>query len=342
MASIARRQFLVAAGSLAALAAVIAPWPNAGVSKAGRKVARVHILLPTRSDDEVTRRVVTEFRDRLAHLGWRDGADIEYTVRYAEEASANYERLAAEAVAAKPDLIFVSYGPFAAVVKAHTAEIPIVFVVSQDPVAQRLVADLAKPGGNATGVSTRSRELVRKRLQLMRELLPSMRRIGVVRLVDVPHAEEALPIFEELTHASAKLGLSLIEVTHQYSEGGAFGPAFAKLGGKGVDAVATVLNWNYRHHREFLQYAAQARLPTVCDATEFVDAGGLMALSAPYAERWIRSAHYASRILHGARPGDLPVEEPTVFELAVNLRTARALGLAIPRSILLRADRIVR
>lgn len=326
---------------LAVLATALAMWPKAGVSKAARKPVRVQILVPTRSDDDVTRRLVTEFKDRLADLGWRDGSDIEYTVQYAEEDRANYGRLASKAIAAKPDLIFVSFGPFAAVVKVYTADIPIVFVISQDPVAQGLVASLAKPGGNATGVSTRSSELVRKRLQLMKELLPSMSKVGVVRLSGLPHAEDDVPLFEELGRAAAKLGLKLIEVRHQYSKGGDFGPTFAKLGGEGVDALATVLNWNYPHHREFLRHAAQARLPTVCDATEFVDSGGLIALSATYVGRWIRSAHYADRILRGAKPADLPIEEPTVFELAVNLKTARALGLTIPRSILLRADRVI-
>ena len=105
--------------------------------------------------------------------------------------------------------------------------------------------------------------------------------------------------------------------------------------------MATVLNWNYPHYREFMRQAEQARLPTVCDATEFVDAGGLMSLAANYEERWIRSAHHASRILHGEKPGDLPVEEPTVFELVVNLGTARALGLELPAAVLLRADRVI-
>jgi putative ABC transport system substrate-binding protein len=342
MGVFARRRFLIAAGGLpAVLACWLAMWPRPGFPTDGRKVARVHVLLPTRAGDDVTGRVMAAFKRRLADLGWRDGANIAYTIRYAGESRANYDRLAREAIAGKPDLIFVSYGPFASVVAAHAVGIPIVFLTSRDPVAQGLVSSLAKPGGNATGVSTRSRELVGKRLQLMQELLPSMSKIGVVRLMDLPRLEGDLPIFDELKQATAQLGLKLIEARHQHGNAGAFGLAFAELRDKGADAVATVLDWNYPNYREFLDQAVAARLPTVCDVTEFVDSGGLISLAANYEERWIRSADHASRILHGASPGDLPVEEPTVFELAVNLKTARALRLTVPRSILLRADRVI-
>jgi putative ABC transport system substrate-binding protein len=326
---------------VAVLAAALAMGPKLAFPRTGRKVARVHMLLPTRADDGVTRRVIAAFKHRLADLGWREGLNIAYTERYAEGSRANYERLARGAVDAKPDLIFVSFGPFASLVTAYVTGIPVVFLTSQDPVALGLVASLARPGGNATGVSTRSRELVGKRLQLMREVLPSMRKIGVVRLVGLPQPGGGLPILDELKGAAAQIEMKVIEVRHQHGNAGAFGPAFAELRDQGVDAVATVLDWNYPHYREFLHQAEQARLPTVCDVTEFVDAGGLISFAANYEERWITSAYYASRILHGAKPGDLPVEEPTVFELAVNLRTARALGLTIPQSISLRADRIV-
>jgi putative ABC transport system substrate-binding protein len=281
------------------------------------------------------------FKRRLGDLGWRNGENIAYTIQYAGDSQANYHRLAREAIAGKPDLIFVSYGPFASVVAAQAVGIPIVFLTSRDPVAQGLVSSLAKPGGNATGVSTRSRELVGKRLQLMQELLPSMRRIGVVRLMGLPNPEADLPIFDELKQAAAQLGMKLIEAKHRRGNAEGFGLAFAELRDKGADAVATVLDWNYPDHRHFLNQAIAARLPTICDVSEFVDSGGLLSLAANYEERWIKSADHASRILHGARPGDLPVEEPTLFELVVNLKTARALRLTVPSSILLRADRVI-
>jgi putative tryptophan/tyrosine transport system substrate-binding protein len=326
---------------LAILTSALAVCPTAGWPQVQRGSARVGVLLPTWEDD-VTKGVLSAFKQRLAELGWREGSNIHYTVRYADGKTANYGPLAAEIVAAKPDLVFVSFAPFVTVVKKHTRDIPIVFVISQDPVAEGLVASLAKPGGNATGVSTRSRELVGKRLELMKEVLPSLSRIGVVRLVGRPTAEDVVPLVEELKAAAARLGLTFIEVNHDYRKAGAFAPAFAQLVAARVDAVAAVLNWNYLHHAEFVKHAVQAQLPTICDAAEFVEAGGLMSLAASYEERWVKSAEYVNRILRGAKAADLPVEEPTVFEFTINLRTASALSLTIPNSILLRANRLIR
>lgn len=163
---------------------------------------------------EATKHVRAAFTARMAELGWREGANIEYTVRYAESDAANYERLAAEMVARKPDLVFVGFGPFAAVVRKQTRDRPIVFAISQDPVGEGLVASLARPGGNATGVSTRSHELVGKRLQLLKEALPSASRIGLVRRIGVPDTSVAVSLYEELKRAAAKLELQLIEVQH--------------------------------------------------------------------------------------------------------------------------------
>ena len=226
-------------------------------------------------------------------------------------------------------------------VKKHTRDIPIVFSISQDPVGEGVVASLARPGGNVTGTSTRNNELIGKRLQLLKELLPSASRIGIVRRVGVSATPEVALIVEDLKRAAAQLGLQLIEVEHQYDRAGEFGPAFAQLLRHRVEAVASVVNWNYLYLREFVQHAMQARLPTICDATEFADAGGLMSLSIDRAERYRKSAEYVDRILRGAKPSDLPVDEPAIFEFVVNLKTAKALGVRIPQSILLRADRVI-
>lgn len=297
------------------------------------------MLLATRA--EVTTHLRAAFISRLAELGWREGVNIEYTVRYALSDPANWDSLAAEMVARKPDLIFVGFGPFAAVVRKHTRDIPIVFSISQDPVGEGVVASLARPGGNVTGTSTRNNELTAKRLQLLKEVLPSAKRIGVVRRVGVTPTPEVALLFEDLKRAAAQLGLQLIEVQHEHSRAGDFGPAFTQLVGKRVEAVVSVVNWNYYHFQEFVRNALKARLPTICDATEFTEAGGLMSLSIDRAERYRKSAEYVNRILRGAKPANLPVEEPTVFEFVLNLKTARALGIKIPQAILLRADRVI-
>ena len=324
---------------LALLACALTAWPRLAVPQPAQKKARVGMLLATNA--EATKHIRAAFTGRLTELGWREGANVEYTLRYAEADPGNYERLAAEMVTRKPDLVFVGFGPFAAVVRKHTKDIPIVFAISQDPVGEGLVASLARPGGNVTGVSTRSQELVGKRLQLLKEALPSVSRIGLVRQIGTPVTSVTVSLHEELKRAAAKLGLQLIEVQHEHRLAGDFGAAFAQLARERVDAVATLVTWNYQNNRAFVRYAAQARLPTICDATEFVEAGGLMSLSVSFVERYRKSADYVNRILRGTKPADLPVEEPTVFELTVNLKTARALGLTIPPSILLRADRVI-
>ena len=148
-------------------------------------------------------------------------------------------------------------------------------------------------------------------------------------------------MIEDLDRTAAQLRLQLIKVEHPYGRAGEFGPAFAELLRIRVDAVATVVSWTYLHLREFMQHAMQARLPTICDATEFAEAGGLISLSIDRAERYRKSAEYVNRILRGAKPSDLPVDEATIFELVVNLRTARSLGIRVPHPILQRADRII-
>jgi putative tryptophan/tyrosine transport system substrate-binding protein len=281
------------------------------------------------------------FTSRLADLGWRDGVNIEYVVRYAQGDPANYEPLSADMVARKPDLIFVGFGPFAAVLRKRTKDIPIVFTISQDPVGDGLVTSLARPGGNVTGTSTRNNELVGKRLQLLKEVLPSTSRIGVVRRVGITYLSEAVRLYEELNRAAALFGMQVIEAQHENARGGDFEAAFMQLVAKRVEVVASVLNWNYVHYGDFSRHALRARLPTICDATEFVEAGCLLSLSIDRAERYRRSAEYVDRILRGARPGDLPVEESTQFELVANLNTAKALGVKIPPSVLVRANRVI-
>jgi hypothetical protein len=239
---------------LAALIPALTVWSCAGLAQVQRSTARIGVLLPTREDD-VTRRVLSAFKRRLADLGWREGSNINYTVRYAEGRAANYGPLAAEAVAARPDLVFVSFAPFVSEVQKRTTDIPIVFMTSHDPVAEGLVASLAKPGGNATGVSTRSRELVAKRLEVMREVVPSFSRLGVVRLVGLPASEGVVPLVEELKDAAARLRLRFIEVDHDYRKAGAFAPAFARL----IAAPATLRQAPRRYVIQGLSEARKCR-----------------------------------------------------------------------------------
>lgn len=333
MSQLGRRQVLLSAGIALLAPAVLA-------QKAGRKY-RVGMLFAVHPD--ASKRLRAAFTARMEELGWREGINIEYWWHYAETHPAPLEQLVAELVARGPDLIFVSYGPMAATVKKHTRDLPIVFAISSDPVGEGLVASLAKPGGNVTGVSTRSEELIGKRLQLLKEALPFVSRIGLIRRTGLqPSTQSATKALHEgLKHAAGKLGLHLVETEFEPLRAAALESAFAQLKAARVDAIASLLPWNWPERGNFARYALQARLPTICDATEFVEAGGFMSLSVSYVERYRRSVEYVDRILRGAKPADLPVEEPTVFEFMVNLRTARELGITIPPSILLRADRVI-
>lgn len=304
-----------------------------------RKKARLAILMHT--NPEGTRRFMAAFTDRLAELGWTEGNNIEFLVRYAQGDPARHASIIAEVLAQKPDAIYASFGPFALAAKKQTAELPIVFSMVDDPVAMGLVATLARPGGNATGVTTRGRELAGKQLQILKEVVPALRRIGVTGLVSTPEHRATV---EEVRRAAGKLNIEVVEaVKAQWalSEHAAFGPAIAELARRRVDALLGLTWLIYPLHREFVQHVAHAGLPAMYDAEEFVQAGGLMSLSVSFVERFRESANYVDRILRGAKPTDLPVQEPTRFVLAINLKTAKTLGLKIPQSLLLTADRLI-
>lgn len=326
-----RRDFVHLAGGLF-VASLAAHAQN-------RKKARICVLIHT--NPEGTRHLMAAFIDRLAELGWTDGKNVEFLVRYAEGDPGRHALLVAEVMGQKPDVIYAPFGPFALATKKQTAELPIVFSIVDDPVAMGLVAALARPGGNATGVTTRGREFSGKQLQILREVVPTLRRIGVTGLVSTPEHRATL---EEVGRVAAKLGVEVVEVVKAQwalSDSAAFGPAIAELVRQRVDAILGLTYLIYPLHREFVQHVAHAKLPAMYDAEEFVRAGGLMSLSVSFADRYREAANYVDRILRGAKPADLPVQEPTRFVFAINLKTAKALGLRIPQSILARADRVI-
>jgi putative ABC transport system substrate-binding protein len=300
--------------------------------------ARIGVLLQT--TPEGTKHLMMAFTKRLAELGWLEGKNIEYLLRYARGEPTQYSTLIGETLAWKPDIIYAPFGPFALAAKKHTSDVPIVFSIVDDPVRLGLVASLARPGGNATGVTTRSRELTGKQLQILKELVPTLRRIGVTGIVTTP--EHAATI-EEVRRTATQLGFELVEVRQELDRRGDFdfAAAFAALKRERVEALVGLTYLVYPMHKEFVDHAGRAGLPAVYDAGEFVQAGGLISYSVSLAERYREAANYVDRILRGARPADLPVEEPTRFTLALNLRTARSLGLEVPQSVLLRADRVI-
>jgi putative tryptophan/tyrosine transport system substrate-binding protein len=277
------------------------------------------------------------FLKGLRELGYIEGKTIVIEYRSAE---ANVEMLpeaAAELVEAKVDLIVVAGTVPGLAAKQATRTIPVVFTAASDPVANGLVASLAKPGGNVTGLSTVQPELAGKKLQLLKDTLPKLSRVAV--LWTSAHPAHALEL-KEAERAAPVLGikLQLLDVT-RYSD---LERAFSMMSRDPPDAVLTFFDYRTLAYRSFIaEFAAKNRIPSIFASQVFVEAGGLMSYGPNAAESFHGAASYVDKILKGTKPGDLPVQQPSQFELVVNLKTARTLGLTIPESILLRAHKVI-
>ncbi len=274
----------------------------------------------------------------LRELGYAEGQDIVIERRVADGKTERLPGLAAELVRLAVALIVAPDPPSARAATNATRTVPIVMRSSGDPVASGLVASLARPGGNITGVYSIAEELVGKRLELLKEVAPHLSRVAVLWDPDFPGSARW---FHEAEVAARSLGLQL-----QSLEARGPSPDFARALGvatkERAGALITLRNPPIVfHQRQIVNLAAKARLPAIYDDREFVESGGLMSYGANLVDLYRRAATYVDKILKGARPADLPVEQPTKFELVVNLKTAKALGLTIPPSVLLRADQVI-
>jgi len=276
------------------------------------------------------------FVQRLHELGWIGGRTVAIEYRWAEGREERYGEIAAEFVRLKADVI-VTVGTAAAAAKQVTSVIPIVFAVAADPVGSGLVASLARPGGNATGLSLQQTETTGKRLELLREVVPGLRRLAILGNVGYP---AAVLDMNEVQVAARKLDLEVVDKL-EIRKPEDVAPAFDALKGGAqalyvcgdalVDAVRARIN----------TLALGARLPTLYPNREYLQAGGLISYGPSFSDLFLRAADYVDKILRGAKPGGLPVEQPTKFELVINLTAAKALGLTIPESFLLRADELI-
>jgi len=275
------------------------------------------------------------FVQRLNELGWVHGrtATIEY--RWAEGRTERFREIAAEFARLKVDVI-VTVGSAVPALKDATSTIPIVFAVAVDPVGSGMVASLARPGGNVTGVSIQETELAGKRIELLREILPGLRRIAVI--ANVGYQASVLEV-TEVRQVANKFGLDVELLEIRRAED--IGPAFDALG-KQTQALyvcsSALFNANIARING---RALGARLPTINALREYVEAGGFMSYGTNNRELFRRAAEIVDKILKGAKPADLPVEQPTKFDLVINLSTAKALGLAIPEAFLLRANEVI-
>jgi putative ABC transport system substrate-binding protein len=283
--------------------------------------------------------LLAAFRESLRTLGYIEGKTVLFELRAAEGAVERLPELAQELVALKPDVIVATNDVTIASLRRHTQTIPIVMVLSSDPAGAGFVASLARPGGNVTGLSTLSPETSGKRLELLRELIPGLSRVA---LLWNPDSRGNLLDYKETETAARSLRMELQSV--ELSRGEDLDRAFSAVT-KGAAQALIVPAGNpvtVTRRDQVASFAQQSRLPSLYGAREYVDAGGLMSYGPNLADLYRRAAIFVDKILKGAKPADLAVEQPTKFELVINLRTAKALGLTIPPSLLRRADDVIR
>lgn len=320
---------------VAALAAGLLLAPRPGSGQAPPRVWRIGLLTPS---SITPRGPLSEMRARLRQMGYVEGRDLRYEIRAANE---DYERLpdlAADLVRAGVDLIVAVTPPAIRAAENATSTIPIVMLGGTDPVASLFVASLARPGGNVTGVTTHVPELAARRLEVLRECVPGLRRVGVLANFRNPtSATEARSLEGAARTMALEVQVADARLPEQYPDAFA---AFARGGAGTVFVTADpVISTN---RDRILQLAARHRLPAMYEWREIVEAGGLMSYGPSLGEVHGRLAGYVDRIIKGADPRELPVERPTRFELAVNLKTAGALGFTIPAAVLARAERVIR
>jgi putative ABC transport system substrate-binding protein len=274
-------------------------------------------------------------RKSLRELGYAEGRNLVIEYRSADGRAERFPELADELVQLKIDLMVTRGTPAANAAKQATQTIPVVMATMGDPRA--IVASFARPGANITGVTTFSTELTAKRIEILREMVPRLSRVALLHNMSNPAAP---PEWEETKSASRSL-LVQAELLDVRSEAD-FDPAFERANRQHVDALVVGADGLVQAHQQMIiDLAARNRLPAAYPARDFVDAGGLIAYAVNYPELYSRFAKYADKIFKGAKPADLPVEQPSKFELVINLKTAKALGLAVPQSLLLRADDVI-
>jgi putative ABC transport system substrate-binding protein len=320
-----RREFITLLGGAAA-------WPVAARAQQLGKLPTIGFLGTTSA--AAWSPWTAAFTQRLRELGWIEGRTIAIEYRWAEGRSERFAEIAAEFVRLKVDVI-ITGGSAAVAAKQATSVVPIVFVLGE-PVGTGLVATLARPGGNVTGLSNQQTDLPGKRLELLREVLPSLRQLAIMANVDYP---EAVLEMRDVQAISKTLGLEVATVEIRRAED--ISPAFEALKGR-ADALYVITDALVSTNRIRINtFALAARLPTMHGVREYVEAGGLMSYGADYSDLFRRAGDYVDKILRGAKPADIPVEQPTKFDLVVNLITAEALGLTVSPSLLARADKVI-
>jgi putative ABC transport system substrate-binding protein len=327
---IQRRDFITLLGGAAAA------WPLAARAQQGDRVRRIGVL--TGENDPQVKTAFSAFTQVLADLGWTDGRNVRIDLRGARVDINRIRALAQELVGLQPDII-VTYGttPGTVALQRETRTIPIVFVNASDPVASGLVSRLERPGGNVTGFATFELSMGGKWVELLSEIAPGLKRAGVMFNPDTALASLYRPSFE-----TAARTLKVEPIIAPVHSDGDIESAIIALGrepGGGLVVIPDI--FTPVHRAPIISAAARNKVPAVYPNSPYVRDGGLLSYGFDQVDNFRRAATYVDRILRGAKPGDLPVQFPTKFEMVVNLKTAKALGLTVPQSILLRADEVI-
>jgi len=298
------------------------------------QTARIGILQSGSSSSSMSR--IASFREGLRKLGYVEGKNIEIDYRYAEGKTDQFDVLAAELLRLKPDVLVTSGSPGVVALMKATNKTPIVMAAIGDAVGNRFVKSLAQPGGNVTGLSFLDPDISTKRLELLKEAMPRVVRVAILR-----HVTSGKQSLEATLAASRplKVQLQVLEIQTPNEFDGAFVTA-KKGGAEAINVMASPILFAYR--KELVDLAAKQRLPGMYENKEFVESGGLLSYGANLDDLYHRAAVYVDKILKGAKPAELPVEQPTKFEFVINLKTAKQIGLTIPPNVLARADRVIR
>ena len=325
-----RREFITLLGGAAT-------WPLAARAQQGERVRRIGVLLPASADDARFQTFVGAFRQELQSLGWSIGRNVRIDTRWATANAAAIRRQAAELVALTPDVILAHGASTLGPLLEATRTVPIVFPVTADPVGAGFVDSLARPGGNATGFMAIEYSMGGKWLELLRQIAPGVMRVAVFRDASIPSGNALFGVIQAMAQA---LKVEVIPVNmRDADEIERALAAFARAPAGGL--IVTGSAGAYKYSDLIITLAARHKLPAVYYEHSFVAAGGLMSYGPDFVDQYRRAAGYVDRILKGEKPADLPVQAPNKYELAINLKTARALGLTVPPSLLATADEVI-
>jgi putative tryptophan/tyrosine transport system substrate-binding protein len=325
-----RRECIAGLGSAAA-------WPVVARAQQGDRVRRIGVLRPNDENDPFAKAQVSAFTQALADLGWTDGRNVRIDLRWHGDGTNQIRAFAQELVGLQPDIILTTGTAATAALQRETRTIPIVFASVIDPVAASIVTRLDRPGGNITGFATLEASLGGKWLELLSEIAPGLTRAAILFNPDLPPASTYVPSLE-----TAARSLKVVLITAPVHTDAEIETAIIALGREpGGGLVVMPDGFMGTHRAPIILAAARNNVPTVAGGSAFVREGGLLSYGPDSVDTYRRAASYVDRILRGAKPGDLPVQFPVKYEMAVNLKTAKALGLMVPQSILLTADEVI-